>query len=237
MAPMCGRFALAIPRSAIRRRFDLETAPDAPDRYNIAPGQPVEAVVEDPLGRRMALFVWGLVPRFRRAGTNPAPLINARAETAAEKPTFRNALKYRRCLVPLQGFYEWSGPPRARRPWFVTSKNGELLAMAALHESFGAADGEAEARLAVLTCRANDLVAPIHDRMPVLVRPQDDARWLDPDLTDPAELADILAPRPWPDMTAWPVGQAVNAVANQGPGLVVPARTDSLLLPGLDPRG
>ncbi|GAB6036395.1 SOS response-associated peptidase [Fundidesulfovibrio butyratiphilus] len=233
---MCGRFALAIPRSAIRHRFDLETAPDAPERYNIAPGQPVEAVLQDHLGRRMALFVWGLVPRFRRAGSKPAPLINARAETAAEKPTFRNALRFSRCLVPLQGFYEWSGPPGARRPWFVTSKNGELLAMAALHESFGAADGEAEARLAVLTCPANDLVAPIHNRMPVLVRPQDDARWLDPDLTDPSALADILASRPWPDMTAWPVSAAVNAVANQGPHLMAPVRADNLPLPGLAPR-
>lgn len=222
---MCGRFALAIPRTAILERFELEAVPEAPDRYNIAPGQPVEAVVQDVLGRRMALFTWGFVPAFAKGRPGATLLVNARAETAAEKPAFRQAMRTGRALVPAQGFYEWSGRAGQRQAWFFTADAQDrgarpLLALAALYAPHHDPHTQTEGSLALLTCSANGLVAPVHHRMPVVVRPEDDARWLDPELTDTQALADLLAPRPWPDMTAWRVGPAINSARNQGPSLI-----------------
>lgn len=233
---MCGRFALGIPREAIAERFGLATVPHAPARYNIAPGQLVEAVLAAPdmhggSLRRMGLFRWGLVPFWAKEPSIGSRLIIARAETAAEKPAFRAALRRRRCLVPAQGIYEWSDsaesgqakkkrPPRA--PWFVTSASGELLALAAIWEHFESPAGEIIDSLAVLTCEPNDLIRPLHHRMCVLVRPEDDARWLDPHEEDPRAIADILAPRPWPDMKIYRVDAQVNSPTHDGPELIVP---------------
>lgn len=223
---MCGRFALGIPRKKLRERFALEDLPDAPPRFNVAPGQLVEAILEPdtPAGvpRRAGLFRWGLVPSWARDPAVGARMINARAETAAEKPAFRAAIRRRRCLVPAQGFYEWSGPPKRRQPWFLTPVDGSVMALAAIWEHWESPGGEIIESLAVLTCEANGLVAPIHGRMPVAVRPEDDARWLDPRLQDPRGVEDILAPREWPEMKAYRVSPRVNAAANEGPDLIEP---------------
>ncbi|WP_243440063.1 SOS response-associated peptidase [Fundidesulfovibrio soli] len=222
---MCGRFALGIPRKIIRERFQLETVPEAPARYNIAPGQLVEAVTQNEHGRQMGLYRWGLVPFWAKDPDIAARTINARAETAAEKPAFRAALRHRRCLVPAQGFYEWTGPPKKRQPWFITPEDGGLMALAGLWERWESPLGEELLTLTILTCEANEFVAPLHNRMPVAVRPEDDARWLDPALQDPKELADILAPRPWPGMSRWMVSTAVNAAGHEGAGLIEPLQT------------
>ncbi|MFP5240380.1 MAG: SOS response-associated peptidase [Acidobacteriota bacterium] len=222
---MCGRFALGIPRKLIRERFQLEAVPDAPARYNIAPGQLVEAVTENEHGRRMGLYRWGLVPFWAKDPGIASRTINARAETAAEKPAFRAALRHRRCLVPAQGFYEWTGPPKKRQPWFITPEDGSLMALAGLWERWESPLGEELLSLTILTCEANAFVAPLHNRMPVAVRPEDDARWLDPALDDPKELADILAQRPWPGMARWMVGTAVNAAGHEGAELIEPLPT------------
>jgi len=230
---MCGRFALGIPRKAISQRFGLEAAPDAPARFNIAPGQLVEAVLAAPdirMGsfRRMGLFRWGLVPSWAKDPSIGARLIIARAETAAVKPAFRAALRRRRCLIPAQGIYEWSGPAgngkarQLRQPWFITSASGELLALAAIWEHFESPAGEVVDSLAVLTCEANDLIRPLHHRMCVLVRPQDDARWLDPRQETPRDIADILALRPWPGMEMYRVSTRVNSPAHEGAELIAP---------------
>ena len=222
---MCGRFALGIPRKAIGQRFDLEQVPGAPARYNIAPGQLVEAVLAAPQ-RRMGLFRWGLVPSWAKDASMGGRLINARAETAAVKPAFRAALRRRRCLVPAHGFYEWSGPAggkrQPRQPWFITAKSGELLALAALWEHFESPEGEVIDSLAILTCEANTQIAPLHQRMPVLVDRKDDARWLNPRLEDPRDIADILAPRDWPDMDIYRVDARVNSPSHEGPELITP---------------
>ena len=223
---MCGRFALGIPRKMIRERFALEAVPEAPARYNIAPGQLVEAVVQTDLGRGMELLRWGLKPHWAKnaeaAASIAARTVNARTETAADKPAFRGALRYRRCLAPAQGFYEWTGAKGARQPWFISPKDGSLMALAAIWEHWSGPGGQEERTLSILTCEANAFMRGLHGRMPVLVNPADDARWLDPELTDPAELADILAPGPWPPMNAWMVGQEVNLPGREGPQLAEP---------------
>jgi len=224
---MCGRFALGIPRRLVRERFLLPDMPEAPPRFNIAPGQLVEAVTAGPAGRAAGLYGWGLVPFWARDASLAGRLINARAETAAGKPAFRAALRHRRCLIPAQGFYEWSGPPGRRQPWFFAPQDGSALALAGLWEHCELPGGEHVRSLTVLTCAANALVAPVHRRMPVLVRPEDDARWLDPLLQTPADVADILLPREWPGVEARRVSPRVNAAAAQGPDLVEPWGLDA----------
>lgn len=242
---MCGRFALGIPRKAVRERFGLTALPDAPPRFNIAPGQLVEAVTMDALGPRAGLYRWGLVPSWAKDASLGAKLINARAETAWDKPAFRAAIRRRRCLVPAQGFYEWSGEPGRRQAWFFAPRGGGVMAMregakcarpmdpvapgeggvmalAGIWEHYESPGGEVIESLAVLTCEANGLVAPIHHRMPVVVIPEDDARWLDPSTFDRRDLADILAPREWPGFHAWKVGPRVNSARNEGPDLIEP---------------
>ncbi|GFK93074.1 Putative SOS response-associated peptidase YedK [Fundidesulfovibrio magnetotacticus] len=227
---MCGRFALGIPRRLVRERFQLPELPDAPERFNIAPGQLVEAVTASPAGRAAGLYRWGLVPFWARDASMASKLINARAETAAQKPAFRAALRHRRCLVPAQGFYEWSGPPGRRQPWFFTRRDGQPLALAGLWEHCELPGGEHLLTLALLTCEANALVAPAHHRMPVLLEPADDDAWLDPALQDPRGLAEILAPRDWPGVIRRRVSPRVNAAASEGPDLVEPWEPEGSLL-------
>jgi len=219
---MCGRFALGIPRKRLKERFGLSEIPEAPSRYNIAPGQLVEAVVQAEGGRALKLLKWGLVPHWAKDPKIGYKMINARAETVAEKPSFRGALRYRRCLVPAQGFYEWSHAGGKGQPWFITSRTGEVLAMAGLWENFESPAGEIIESLAVVTCQANELITPLHDRMPVLIEPQDDARWLDPKITDPKQLQDVLAFRAWPGMRVYRVGLGVNSPKNDDPSLIEP---------------
>jgi len=217
---MCGRFALGIPRGKIRERFGLEALPEAPARFNIAPGQLVEAVSAGSGSRTISLYRWGLVPSWAKDPAMGARMINARAETAWEKPAFRAAMRRRRCLVPAQGFYEWSGEPGRRQPWFLTPEDGSVMALAGIWEHFESPAGEIIESLAVLTCAANELVGAIHDRMPVLVSPGDDARWLDPGADRPGDVADILASRPWPGMRRHMVGPRVNSAQNEGAELI-----------------
>ena len=220
---MCGRFALGIPRKRIQERFGLGEIPEAPDRYNIAPGQLVEAVVQAPEGRRLKLLKWGLVPSWAKDTAMGYKMINARGESVAEKPAFKAAMRRRRCLIPAQGFYEWSTEEGKRQPWFITSGTGEdVLAFAGLWEHYESPTGEIIESVAIITCAANGLIVPIHDRMPVIVEPEDDASWLDPGLADPKEVADIILPRPWPAMRAYRVSTMVNSPKNESPELIDP---------------
>lgn len=218
---MCGRFALGIPRKRLQERFELTEVPQAPARYNIAPGQLVEAVVQTPERREIRLLKWGLIPSWAKNTSIGYKMINARAETVAEKPSFKAAMRRRRCLIPAQGFYEWHEENGHRQPWFITSRTPEdILALAGIWEHYESPEGEIIESVAIITCQANELVSQMHDRMPVIVAPQDDARWLDPKLGDPTEVADILASRPWPDMQAYRVSTRVNSPKNEDAGLI-----------------
>jgi putative SOS response-associated peptidase YedK len=208
---MCGRYLLlALDPDAFARHYGLDglNEPALAPRYNIAPTQQV-AVVREDRGRRLALLRWGLVEPWTKA-----PLINARSETAFDKPAFRSAMLRRRCLVPASGFYEWKAAGKVRQPHLFQLRDGGLTAFA------GIWDGEA---VAVLTTAANDLVRPLHDRMPVILAPDAYGRWLDPASQDAEALRPLLAAYPADGMTASPVGSFVNNARHEGPECMSPA--------------
>jgi putative SOS response-associated peptidase YedK len=196
--------------------FDLAGFPDLAPRYNIAPTQPVAAVRAGEAGRECVRLRWGLVPSWAR-DTKQAP-INARAETAADKPMFRAALRKKRCLIPADGFYEWlarAGEKR-KQPYCFRPRDERPFAFAGLWERWEGPEGPVES-CAILTTEANELVRPVHDRMPVILPAQHWMEWLDVRLQDAAELVPLLRPYPADAMRAHPVGPAVNNPRNHGP--------------------
>ncbi len=225
---MCGRFALWSLVRALMEEFDLDgPLPDVAPRYNIAPTQQVPLVVRREGGNRLVEMRWGLVAHWSKEASSRAP-INARSETAAEKPTFRTPLRRRRALVPSDAFYEWRRPRGGGRkvPMLIRLRSQEPMALAGIYDVWrppGGEGGQVES-FAILTTGPNGLMAPIHDRMPVIVARGDRARWLDPELQDPAELTTILAPYPEGEMEAFEVSTAVNSPANDHPELVEPVR-------------
>ncbi len=233
---MCGRYTLHTEKEVLARRFELdaEELAELTPRYNVAPTNSV-LVVRAHEGLRRAEFMrWGLIPHWAKAGDKRAPLINARAETAASSPAFRAAFKRHRCLILADGFYEWqkpTAPAKRRLPHWISLESGEPFAMAGLWAYNKREDdllAEAVLSCSILTVDANALVAPIHERMPVILRPAAEAPWIDADLdgkTD--ELLDLLAPVDASELVARPVGFGVNSVKNDDA---------SLLEPGDDPQ-
>lgn len=220
---MCGRFALGIPRRLVAETFGVDEMPDAPARFNIAPSQQVEAVVSDKDDRRLAqLFTWGLVPFWAKDPKIGYKMINAKSETVFDKPSFRAAIKSRRCLVPAQGFYEWSHEtPGAKIPYFFTPADGGVMALAGIFEHATMPDGRHIQSVAILTRDAVGLVRQLHDRQPVILTPDQFAAWLAPENTDRAGIEAILTSPP-PALTAAPVGIMVNNPRNDGPELIEP---------------
>ena len=215
---MCGRYELHTHPAALALAFGLAAPPDVAPRYNIAPTQQVPIVRQSAAGTREWVEVrWGLVPRWAKDPSIGAKLINARAETAAAKPAFSNAFRRHRCLVPADAFYEWKPTQEGKRPVRVALKNGKPLGMAGLYERWLAGDGAVLDSCTILTTQANALLADVHDRMPVIIAPQDYARWLDPAAN---EVADLLAPYPAEAMTWYPISMRVNAVRNDDATLI-----------------
>ena len=218
---MCGRFNQTASGEEVAEAFDLDEAPELAPRYNIAPTQAVAVVgVQPKTGRRgLAPLTWGLVPRTSPGGERG--FINARAETAWEKPSFREAFARRRCLIPATGFYEWQKlDAKRRQPWLIRLGSGRVFAFAGLWEP--AAAGSEKPTCTILTTEPNDVARPIHDRMPVILDPADYARWLDPAVTLPAEVRPLLRPFPADAMTAFPVTTAVNNPAFDDPACLTP---------------
>lgn len=222
---MCGRFTLSVSAEDLARLFSLDPAgmPPLLPRYNIAPTQPVLAIRADRTGGREAVFLrWGLIPGWARDPAIGGRLINARSETAADKPSFRSAFRRRRCLVPADGFYEWRSAGRVKQPYHLHASDGGPFAIAGLWERWSAPDGLDVETCTLLTTAANEAVAAIHDRMPVIVAPPDFDRWLDPDLTDPLAVEDLLRPVAT-DFLAWyPVDSRVNRSGEEGADLRQP---------------
>lgn len=222
---MCGRFGFDIPRSVLAEHFSLDAVYDVAPRYNIAPTQEAPVVLRRPdSGARVLRSLrWGLVPSWAKDSRAGARLINARSETAADKPAFRAAFKRRRCLVPAAGFYEWRRLEKGREPWWLRLAGGGPLAFAGLWEHWlDPAAHTTDATLytfAILTCAANPLVAALHDRMPVILPPGDFAAWLDPKATRP-DLEALLVPYPGELMEAWPVSKRVNRPGNDDASLL-----------------
>ncbi|NTU83609.1 MAG: SOS response-associated peptidase [Chloroflexales bacterium] len=220
---MCGRFTLAAPAEQVAAQFQLAEVPDLSARYNIAPTQQVATVRATEVGRDLAFFRWGLVPSWAKDQSVGARMINARAETAAEKPAFRTALRQRRCLIPADGFYEWQAIAGGKQPYYIGLADGGLFALAGLYEHWKSPDGEWLYSCTILTTEANELMRPLHNRMPVILAPEHYALWLDPGLHDTGPLQPLMAPYPAGQMAARPVSKAVNRVANDSPDLLAPA--------------
>jgi putative SOS response-associated peptidase YedK len=220
---MCGRFALTATAEEVRALMGYLDVVDFPPRYNIAPTQPVAIVRLERGERRFGLARWGLVPSFVTDPKNFALLFNARSESAADKPAFRAAMRYRRCLFPASGFYEWRrGPGKAREPFWVHPRDGRVVAFAGLWETWSDRDGGEIDTATILTTDANETIAPIHDRMPVIIAPDDFGRWLDTRQYPPGAVADLLRPPPENLFEAIAVGPAVNSAENDNPSLQAP---------------
>jgi len=221
---MCGRFTLFEPDKVLAREFGVADLPSLTARYNIAPSQPVAAVraAAAGSGREFAFLRWGLIPSWAKDPSIGERLINARAETAREKPSFRNAFRKRRCLIPASGFYEWRRQERGKQPYYVRMRDGRLFAFAALWDRWESPDGDAVETCAILTTAANAVLAPIHDRMPVILPPGEYARWLDPSLRETESLASLLVPFPPDGMVSFPVSTRVNSPAADDEGCVAP---------------
>jgi putative SOS response-associated peptidase YedK len=226
---MCGRFTLRVPASVVAEQFAVfETLPWRA-RYNIAPSQPVAAVrlatastkAERP--RELVWLRWGLIPSWADDPAIGNRLINARAETAAQKPAFRAAMRQRRCLVVADGFYEWQRTGKRKVPYLIRLRDESPFGFAGLWESWEGPDHSAIQSCTILTTEANDLVRPVHDRMPVIIAPSDYDRWLDPAVTNAQQLMPLLRPYPSDQMTAYAVNPLVNSPANDEPACVEPA--------------
>lgn len=207
--------------------FGVENGfPEVPPRYNIAPTQPALVVRESEAGRAVALLRWGLIPSWAKDPSIGARAINARAETVADKPSFRAAARRRRCLVPASGFYEWKREGKARLPYFIFPVGAPAFAFAAIRETWGGADGSEIESFAILTTDANETIAPVHDRMPVVLDPADFARWLDPETTDFGAVADLARPFPPDRVVLRRVSGRVNSVHNEGPECLAPPEAE-----------
>ena len=223
---MCGRYAFFSPAEAVRRTFALADVPSLEPRYNIAPTQPVPAVRMGEEGARaFAVLHWGLVPKWAKERAIGNRMINARAETLAEKPAFRDAFRKRRCLVLADGWYEWQVAPGGKQPWFIRMKDARPFAFAGLWERWkDPADGSTLESCAIVTTDASASIRKIHERMPVVLAEADWDRWLDTAYSDTGTLAELLHPFDPQSLEAWPVSREVNAPKNQGAQLI--ARDD-----------
>lgn len=228
---MCGRFVSSSSPEEIARYFDAE--PPAAEAalepsWNVAPTNDVYVVSEDGGVRRLVPHHWGLVPIWAKTPAIGSRMINARAETLADKNAFRHAFRRRRCIVPVDGFYEWKVVPgqKTKQPYFIHRSDGEPLAFAGLWEEWRGPDRGGNQQLrstTIITTTANETMAPVHDRMPVLLAPSTWDTWLAPDNTDTEALGRLLVPAPPGILVMHPVGTAVGNVRNKGPELIDPA--------------
>ena len=222
---VCGRYTLAESPRKLAKRLDVPETPDLPfdgQRYNIAPTQQVPIVRQKDNAREMVLAKWGLIPSWAKDMKIGNQLINARADTVATKPSFRSAFKSRRCLIPADGFYEWQKTEDGKQPFHIRMKDKEPFAFAGLWEWWRPEEGEPVQSCAIITTDANELMAPIHNRMPVILAPEDYGTWLNPAPTTEL-LLPLLKPFSGNQMEACPVSKLVNNPRNQGQELIEPA--------------
>ena len=219
---MCGRFVITSPPAALRQMFGYADQPNFPPRHNIAPTQPIPVVILENGGRHFRLMRWGLVPAWITDAREFALLINARAETVAEKPAFKNAMKRRRCLIPADGYYEWHAARNRKRPHFIHRRDGVPIGLAGLAETWIGPNGEELDTVAIVTAPASADLSALHHRVPVTIAPGDFERWLDCGAHDVEEAMALLRP-PREGEFAWhEVSTRVNRVANDDSQLILP---------------
>jgi putative SOS response-associated peptidase YedK len=213
---MCGRFALYSDSLTLAHRFSAEAPAGLHPRFNVAPAQPILTVREESDKRYFAWARWGLVPHWAKEINTGYSTINARAETVASKPAFRDAFKRRRCLIPADGFYEWQEKPgsKGKQPWFIVLRNRLPMALAGLWERWRSPEGDEVESCAIIVTAANALMEPIHDRMPVILPPAHWNAWLAASAHDAKHLQDLLKPYPDEEIAVWKVGTKVNNPQN-----------------------
>jgi putative SOS response-associated peptidase YedK len=218
---MCGRYMIISSPEAIRRLFGYPEQPNFPPRYNVAPTQPVPIVRVVEGKRQFALARWGLIPSWVKDPRTFSLVINARGESVLDKPAFKNAMKYRRCLFPADGFFEWERKGERKRPYFVRRKGGGPLAFAGLWESWMGPNGEEQESAAIITTTASRSIAHIHDRMPIILPPEAFDFWLDPKV-DAETATAAIQPAKDEAIEYYEVSRAVNRFENDSPNLVEP---------------
>lgn len=223
---MCTRFQLTAEHyRQVLRELGIDAPASFLSRYNIAPSTAIPAVRNGshPPHRESVALRWGLTPAWAKSDEPASRLVNARAETLAAKPSFRDALRTRRCAIPASGFYEWQTVGHAKKPWLFRRHDAQPFGLAGLWEAWRAPDGAIVESCAVITTPPNDLMRPIHHRMPVMLPPAQLAMWLDPRITDAAALSPLLLPAPAETMTAIAVSSYVSNVRNEGLECLAPA--------------
>jgi putative SOS response-associated peptidase YedK len=216
---MCGRFAQRSDPKRLAKEFKVAEVPQVEARYNIAPTQEILAVRELADGREMAFFKWGLVPSWAKDTSMGARLINARAETVEEKPSFREAFKRRRCIIPADGFYEWRRTAGKKQPFFFRMRDESPFGFAGLWERWEG-EGKAIESCTILTTEANEVLNLVHDRMPVILHPEEYALWLGGDERQRGLLKELLRPYPTDAMVGYPVSPLVNSPRSKGSELI-----------------
>ena len=224
---MCGRFVIKSTPDQLRRALGFVEQPNFPARYNIAPTQPIPLVRTEGGARHFALARWGLIPAWVKEPQKFALLINARVEGIAEKPSFRAAVRRRRCLIPADGFYEWRREGKAKQPYFIRRRDGEAMAFAGIWETWAGADGSEIDTAAILTCAANMTLQPIHARMPAILPSDALETWLDPDERKFEAALARLKPAPEDLLEAYAVSPRVNKVANDDAENIGPLSANS----------
>ena len=204
---MCGRFSLTASGETIAQQFDLAEVPDIPKRYNIAPTQAVATVVSK--DQKYQPMRWGLIPHWAKDSKIGSRLINARVETVTEKPSFRNLIKQKRCLVIADGYYEWQSQKGRKQPYYFQVGEHQPFAFAGLWDTWRSPDGEIIS-CTLLTTDASAEVSPVHHRMPVIVPPQAYSQWLDPNITDPEAVLPLLNSDIYQSLSSYPVSAVVN---------------------------
>jgi putative SOS response-associated peptidase YedK len=221
---MCGRFTMATPGNTIAEIFELAEVPQLAPRYNIAPTQAVAAVRVDTAGRReLAMLHWGLIPSWAKEAAMGVRMINARAETLAEKPAFRVPFRQRRCLIVADGFFEWRKLEVHKQPYFICLRDRSPFAFAGLWEHWAPPGVEAVESCTIITTTPNELVEPLHDRMPAILGRDDYERWLDPTSRETERLQTLLRPYPGSLMMVHSVGLRINNPGFDDPSCIAPA--------------
>jgi putative SOS response-associated peptidase YedK len=225
---MCGRFAITTPPAALRQVFGYHDQPNFPPRYNVAPTQPIPVVLIENGTRRFCLMRWGLLPAWVKDPRKFTLLINARAETAKEKPAFKNAIRRRRALIPADGSYEWQAVEGRKRPHFIHRRDGQPFGLAGLAETWTGPNGEELDTVAIVTAPASADLAVLHHRVPVTIRPEEFASWLDCGAHDVESVMALLtAPREG-EFVWHEVSTRVNRVANDDAQLVLPITAEQM---------
>jgi putative SOS response-associated peptidase YedK len=226
---LCSRYSLTTPAEAVRQLFGLAQVDPFPQRMNIAPTQPTGVVRLDVKGQRaFELVRWGLIPSWMKDPAKLSLILNARAETVLEKPSFRGNMRHRRCIVPASGFYEWVGPPRAKRPFLIQPRDGKCLGFAGLWDHWLGADGSEIETMAIITVAANATVSAVHDRMPAILAADQFDAWLDVRGVDAKDAMHLLAPAPDDLLELFEVSARLNNVRNEGPEVQERVRTTLL---------